>query len=499
MTDDRSRRFEQDLSTVLRQAAGDGAPAALRYRLADVTATPPLDRRSWFAPPLRWAAAAVAVIALAVLAFLLVPHENVGPTPTSSAQPTATSAPESGSPTPTGEASPTATPSVSPTPVPTPAPVAWSSLTWSVAAPAPGTVLDVAPWGSGFVGVGSAWDVAAIDAAFFTSADGTHWTLGERKQTAGGNVIVDHVVRMGSQLLAVGTAVMDGPGERPDFAPLLWMSNDGRSWTQLTSPTWDAALRGMGVSRLLAGPDGVLAVTLGTDPIVLYSRDGSVWTRSSLPASVGAIGMDAIAWSGGFVIVGRDGQPDHFSEAVINSQSPPGVGLPAAWTSADGVNWSQATVEGNQVAGAELLDVVAVRAGFLAVGVNSTSDFYDVRMTSWTSVDGQSWSVASGAQWPLGSGGYPTFAFDGARGVVLGWAPEGSTLAAWATTDGVAWTRLAFTDGTNAPVIDCARDGCVRIGAAWMAPDRIIVMATAESTAAVGGTVEYFWSATPGS
>ena len=35
MTDDRSRRFEQDLSAVLRRAAGDGAPASLRHRLAD--------------------------------------------------------------------------------------------------------------------------------------------------------------------------------------------------------------------------------------------------------------------------------------------------------------------------------------------------------------------------------------------------------------------------------------------------------------------------------
>jgi len=497
MTDERSRRFEHDLGAVLRQTAGDGAPASLRYRLADVTATPPLERRSWFAPPLRWAAAAVAVIALAVLAFLMVPHENVGPVPTSSAQPTASGAPQSGSPTPSGEASPTATPSVSPSVSPTPA--AWKSLTWSTPAPAPGYVQGVVPWGTGYVGVGDAWRDGGLDAAFFTSADGVRWTVGARQSTPDGNVIVDHIVRVGDGLLAVGNAVMNGPGEKPDFAPLLWVSSDGRSWTQLHSPTWDTALRGMGVSRLLSGPQGVLALSIGTDPIVLFSPDGSNWTRATLPVTVQAIANDAIAYEGGFVIVGRDGQPDHFSEAVMESQSPPGVGRPAAWISADGVHWTEAAVEGNEVAGAGLGQVVAVRAGLLAVGINSTADFYDGKMTSWTSADGRTWSIARDATWPVRAGLIPTLTSDGVRAVVFSSAPEGSVLAAWATSDGVDWARLAFTDPANAPIIDCGQETCVRMGAAWIEAHRIIVMASGDSTAASGGTAQWFWAVTPGS
>jgi hypothetical protein len=498
MTDERSRHFEQDLTAVLRQTAGDGAPASLRYRLADVTATPPLARRSWFAPPLRWAAVAVTVVAVAVLAFLMIPHENVGPTPSSSAQPTASGAPVSGSPTPSSEASPKATPSVSPSPtaIPTPAPAAWRSLAWSTPAAAPGLIQDVIPFGDGYVGVGGAWALGGMDAAFFSSPDGVRWTLVARQPTADSNVIVAHVVTVGTRLLAVGNAVMGGPGETPDFAPFLWVSSDGRQWTQLRRLTWDAALTGRGVSRLVAGAAGVLAVSIGADPVVLASSDGSTWTRGTLPATERAIAADATASASGFVIVGRDGQPDHFSEAVMESQSPPGVGRPAAWISPDGIHWTEASVEGNMVAGAGLANVVAVHGTLLAVGINSTADYYDSVMTSWTSADGRAWSIAADATWPLGP--YtPILAADGDHALLLGWGP-GAALGAWSTVDGLHWTRLAFTQGANAPVIDCGQETCVRLGGAWIEPDRVIVMASGDSTAASGGTAQWFWVATPG-
>lgn len=469
-------RFQRDLHLVLREIAGEGAPPSLRYRLSEVAAQPP-GRRSWFGPPLQLATTTAAVVVVALVALLLVPGGILGPAATGSPTPSV-----SPSATPSGQPSPTASPSVSPTPTtsPTPGPIGWSSLTWTQ-----GVVLadgqfveDLVPWGDGYVGVGGVDTGSGIDTAFFTSGDGTHWTLVKRLPSTQSELVAGveaaHVVRIGNGLLAVGSAVMNAPPLRPDFAPFLWLSDDGNSWTQLHSPTWDATMRGAGVWRLISGPEGVVAVSASTDDaIVLHSLDGSTWTHVTLPATERAIAEDAIGYSGGFVLVGRDGQPDRFSE---DERQPPGVGRPAAWISADGVHWSEATVEGNEVAGAELSRVVAVRAGFVALGINSTADYYDRKMTSWTSEDGRTWSIVSDAQLPFAGTPYPVYAADGDRAVVFGNAPEGSGPAAWITSDGMVWARLAFA---NSPAqVYCGESSCLELQQAWLVPDGVIVVGT---------------------
>jgi hypothetical protein len=234
----------------------------------------------------------------------------------------------------------------------------------------------------------------------------------------------------------------------------------------------------------------VLAVRADTDTVVLHSLDGSAWTRTTLPATERAIVEDAIAYADGFVIVGRDGQPDHYSE-VCDSSCGPGVGRPAAWISADGVRWSEATVEGNEVAGAELRRVVAVRAGFVALGINSTADYYDLKLTSWTSEDGRTWSIVSDPQLPFATTSYPVYSADGDRAIVLGRASEGSGPAAWMTSDGVVWARLAFA---NSPAeVECGESSCLRLKQAWLVPDGVIVMGTPGPM-----TPETFWFAQPG-
>jgi hypothetical protein len=243
---------------------------------------------------------------------------------------------------------------------------------------------------------------------------------------------------------------------------------------------------GRGVWRLIAGPEGIVILSdLRGDSIVLHSLDGSAWTRTTLPATESAVAKDAMAYAGGFVIVGRDGQPDHVDEG-----QPPGVGRPAAWISANGVHWSKATVEGKEVAGAVLSRVVAVRAGFVALGINSTADYYNLKMTSWTSEDGRTWWIVSDAQLPFATTSYPVYAADGDRAIVLGRAPGGSGPAAWMTSDGVVWARLAFA---NSPAqVECGQDSCLRLEQAWLVPDGVIVMGTPGPM-----TPETFWFARP--
>jgi hypothetical protein len=409
-------------------------------------------------------------------------------------------APQSGAATPsaeppaTGQASPTEPPSVSPSPTPSPtsAPIAWSRLAWSdgVKLGDGQFVSDVVPWGDGYVGVGGVDTGSGLDVAFFTSTDGLHWTLAAREQTAQSNVWAEHVAAVGNRLLAVGQAVMNDPLERPDFPPPLWASDDGTTWRQANTATWDAAWSPNWPRWLVSSPRGIVAASVGTDPIVLFSTDGSTWTRATLPVAELAIASDAIAWSGGFVIVGRDGQPDPRTEACQHSCPPPGVGRPAAWISADGVHWSEASVEGNEVAGAGLGRVVGVAAGFLALGTDSTADYYARTMTSWTSSTGRSWSMAPGLQLPAGLGAYPVLAADGRQGVVIGFVPDASGLPVWVSSGRAAWTRVS---SDAAPLAGCDPSStCLRPQRAWIVPDGVILMATP-------GPIlpETFWFATP--
>lgn len=380
-------------------------------------------------------------------------------------------------------ATPTGTPSPTPTatPLATPGPVAWTSLAWSKGVvPAEGRfVLDLVPWGDGYVGVGGIDTGSGIDTAFFASDDGIHWTLVRRERSIQGEtvagVVARDVVRIGNRLLAVGGAVMNAPGQQPDFPAPIWVSDDGKTWTQVQSDTWDAASAWSG--WLVSGPQGVVAVSGSTDDaVVLHSLDGSTWARAPLPASEHAIARDAMGYPGGFVIVGRDGQPDVQTEVCDSSCPPPGVGRAAAWISADGIRWSEATVEGTKVAGAELTRVLAVRAGFVAFGTASTADHTDRKMTSWTSEDARTWSIVNDSPLPFATTPYPVYAANGDQAIVLGRAPEGSGPAAWTTPDGVTWTRLALA-GSLAGV-ECREDSCLTLQQAWLVPDGVIVVGT---------------------
>jgi hypothetical protein len=210
----------------------------------------------------------------------------------------------------------------------------------------------------------------------------------------------------------------------------------------------------------------------------------------TLPVSVRAIPMDAIGYSGGFVIVGRDGQPDLFTEVCESSCPPPGVGRPAAWVSKDGLHWSEASVEGDAVAGGALSRVLAHRTGLLAVGVSTTADYYAGKLTSWSSADGQSWSIAGGARLPVETGPYPVLAGDGEHAVLFGPAQDGSGLAAWTISQDVSWKRLAF-EGSPPPTY-CGEERCVRLQQAWVVPTGVVVLGTPGPV-----NPQTFWSAEP--
>ncbi len=480
MTDERSERFEQDLTTVLRQDAGEGAPASLRYRLADVTASPPLARRSWFAPPLRWAAAAVAVVAVAVLAFLMIPHENVGPTPTSSAQPSA-SANQSGEVTPSSEPSPTGSPSVSPSPTPVPTPVVatWVRLTWATAAPEEGRILSgILRWHGVYVGSGSfqpdpALRLDDIHQAFFASPDGLHWTMVDEDASADARQGRQWVVSNGTTLLAVsydGVENLNGP-------PLAWVSQDGTTWTRV-SGGWSAAWKDAWPIAVAGGPAGVVAIGQDANdkPIIVRSSDMVTWSRENLGSVFAhAVFRDMVVCRGGFVIVGRDGEPDTYSP---NTGPSLGTGWPAAWISPDGLNWTAADVEGNEVKGAELTAVAAGANGFYAYGIDDGTGALApyARLQGWASTDGRTWrKVDQRDPGPAGA----LLASDGTHMVALGGIPYttpwpnqdfASEPLAWSSTDGVTWTSIGYQGAVYPIPSEVPEEDRPVPGAPWIAP-----------------------------
>lgn len=364
------------------------------------------------------------------------------------------------------DSSPTLSPSTSPTPSatptvePTPIVSSWIGLNWSdPVAPFPSAsswITDMIQWGDGYVGVGGTAPPDSGLGTVFASADGLHWSITFQANLPQGWYF-EHVVPLGEGMLAVSNQrgiscpanTSPCPPAGADLTNRLWYSNDGATWTQIDSPSWRAAwgTDAGSLGEVVGGREGAVAVALSGD-VVVHSTDGQTWKRiDGLPAVTGAIIRDLAAYPGGFVIVGRDGEPDPFSQ--VGPQPPPGIGRPAAWVSADGVTWIAATVPGSDVAGGELRAVAAGGNGLFATGImRPIQDAFQAAATGWASVDGRTWRVVGelGADLP----DTELLVGDGVHMVILGSESPGSpTLAASVSSDGAAWTRLNFSGATS--------------------------------------------------
>jgi hypothetical protein len=346
--------------------------------------------------------------------------------------------------------------------VPTPAVTAWTGLDWSSGSTDEGTWWDIkaiVPWGNGYVGVGAsnAFDplhhspVSPTSPAFFTSADGLRWTLTQTEDPvidASQGGIPERLVAVGDSLLA-----MDRPFSG---APLLWRSTDGTTWSPLDSPTWRDALATNTLVSVAAGPRGVVVV--GAEgrscctaqqglPMILHSSDGLTWDRLDLSAVFDrAFLWDVTPYPGGFVIVGRTGEAD-----VVGSE--PAIGVPAAWTSEDGLTWVAAEVEGAEATGARLQTVIAGADGLFATGrqIDTTALSGQGPLSGWASTDGRSWQLLGemGTDLPLATPYAGNLAGDGAHMVMLGREScKTHDLSAWTSLDGFTWTRMAFSGET---------------------------------------------------
>lgn len=180
--------------------------------------------------------------------------------------------------------------------------VTWTSpdgFNWSRATlPDPGLgIMGLVAGGPGFVAVGSSESVEGellpgAHSGIWTSVDGTIWTRVPDGPIFA-NSFINAVVNGGPGVVAVGSTI-DPIDTNGVFAPAIWTSADGLTWTKEATPTdpnpWTSVvgtLQGRVISNIVATPEGFVAVGVefGLTPTNLHraavwtSADGRSWTR----------------------------------------------------------------------------------------------------------------------------------------------------------------------------------------------------------------------------
>lgn len=321
--------------------------------------------------------------------------------------------------------------------VPVPGPVLpWQRVPPSDALGGPGEQrLDAAAASQdGLVGVGSSSRPDApdgdVDGAVWRSADGIEWERVDAGGLAGpGDQRVLDVTAAGPGLVAVGSDA---------GAAAMWSSADGVAWTR-AGPD-EAVFGGPGdqvATAVLAGADGSV-VAVGRDggsgdgdAAVWRSSDGGVtWARVLPGGDLGGPGVQAMA---DVVLAGP----------LLVAVGTGGAGA-AAWSSLDGTTWERADLGEGQVEALAAGDAGVVAVGSIADGTAGLDG------RAWRSAEGRTWSEAPIDDGPLGSAdqelldvvvtepadGDPLVAAVGRTN--LGPGDDG---AAWASRDGVLWTR----------------------------------------------------------
>ncbi|HXX59746.1 MAG TPA: hypothetical protein VEI48_00480 [Candidatus Sulfotelmatobacter sp.] len=257
---------------------------------------------------------------------------------------------------------------------------AWSSadgVTWQQTASheafaaSPLRLTAVASWNGGFVIAGyEGTEFGSGRAAFWLSSDGLTWQRAPDSD-AFADARPAAVTAGGPGLVAVGTA---GPADAPGPA-VVWTSADGLHWRRVAaSPTFTGARM-----RTVASVPGIGLVAAGEDlsgdqGVVWTSSTGAVWKRGTVTAYHGSVGIQvrmyaALAGGPGAVVVGTATEGIQYGAAV-------------AWTSKDGLTWTQQPA-GVEFADGELTGLTAARSRLYAVGDRGAPDVYVA--TVWTS------------------------------------------------------------------------------------------------------------------
>lgn len=285
---------------------------------------------------------------------------------------------------------------------------------------------DLVAWRDGYVAVGQVAGADVDVGAAFVSVDGLRWERTTDGSTFSG--IPGRIVATATRLIAFG-----GRSENPESLE-AWATVDGRIW-QCQDPL---AMVGAGVVGIAARDRTIVAA--GTDPsggtTMWRSVDSAAWRQVQSPPGH-AIVRSVAAVADGFIALGREGQPDTASGGV----GVRGVGMPAAWWSADGQIWSAVHVDGIEAPGAQLSGIFRVADGFLAIGSDNAASQRSPLL--WSSTDGRDWRlIGPPARWGFASA-------NGKQAVVFAFGGVGADPEGWTSFNGREWTPLKSTGDVN--------------------------------------------------
>jgi hypothetical protein len=242
--------------------------------------------------------------------------------------------------------------------------------------------------------------------AFFGSADGKNWAPAGRLETSAYSGI--HLLRGTDSGLTVLVSLHGGK-------TAVMTSGDARTWRHVADLPGGRTLTGAALTS--QGP--IVTGRLGSGDAYLTMAGAGDVNLAAVPDAVHAERtVDGIAADAGRIL-------------AVGSTN----GRAALWTSADGAAWSRARLPASKAPGQQrLVDVVHGGPGWLAVGGTGS------RSLVLMSGDTNTWQPVPGARAFSGALVPSAAAANGSTYVVVG-TDNGTTAAAWASTDLKNWAR----------------------------------------------------------
>jgi hypothetical protein len=247
---------------------------------------------------------------------------------------------------------------------------------------------------------------------------------------------VNSLAVAGGQQVAVGSA---------DGYPAIWHRAAGGRWRLVSSPSLAASSGLSALTSVTHGTDGWLAVGV-PGPVVLTSANGTTWqpAAGSIARDLsGVVGLSAAAGPGGYVIVGKEVDPDGSCEAYV-------------WHSANLASWTRAHDVNDTSGSSQVLAVAADGTGFVSVGSHNGQP------ALWTTTNGISWTTIV-LPLPAGATGVlQQIAVSGGRLVAAGVQTSADTispLAAVSADGGAKFAPVSFgVPGTDLAVTALTAD-----------------------------------------
>ncbi len=299
-----------------------------------------------------------------------------------------------------------------------------------------GDTSSVAHGPSGFIVVAQDYSGPQPRMQLLQSDDGAEWvTFGEL--AAGQNTWVHQIQAVGDTYVAVGSGFDERNGRD---RPLVWISDDGSSWSRADIPVETTAdIAGLNVDLYT----WINAVTSTSSGIALFGNQSAEMDLQ--PLIEAALPEDVTARNGwgtsprGIEVYDGQGRVTYraawdeleIDPALVQLMS---GGRPVLWTSPDGLEWTMRALEvGNFFGGIGNVAITDDAAAALVWG--------EFGATIWTGpLDGK-WEPANLAGLANASG----VAAIGSRLIVVGASNDGGN-AGWVSTDGATWDRIEDPD-----------------------------------------------------